>query len=77
MDILQKTKKNIFNGTPQHIPGMSFDNMPNLLSNSFMHGQVYPNILEDLRETMVDKMAKPKEVLVVVDENGEAVEEHF
>ena len=26
---------------------------------------------------MVDYMAKPKEVLVVIDENGEAVEEHF
>ena len=26
---------------------------------------------------MIDKMAKPKEVLVVIDENGEAVEEHF
>ena len=38
MDILQKTKKNIFNGTPNQIPGMNFDNMPNLLSNSYMHG---------------------------------------
>jgi hypothetical protein len=26
---------------------------------------------------MIDFMAKPKEVLVVIDENGEAVEEHF
>lgn len=26
---------------------------------------------------MIDKMAKPKEVLVVIDDNGEAVEEHF
>lgn len=26
---------------------------------------------------MIDLMAKPKEVLVVIDENGEAVEEHF
>ena len=26
---------------------------------------------------MVDNMAKPKEVLVVVDEHGEAVQEHF
>lgn len=51
--------------------------MPNLLNNSYMHGQVYPKILEDLRETMIDKMAKPKEVLVVIDEHGEAVEEHF
>lgn len=26
---------------------------------------------------MIDFMAKPKEVLVVIDEDGEAVEEHF
>ena len=26
---------------------------------------------------MIDFMAKPKEVLVIIDENGEAVEEHF
>jgi CRM1 / Exportin repeat 2 len=34
-------------------------------------------ILEPVREIMIDQMAKPKEVLVVIDENGEAVEEHF
>ena len=56
---------------------MNFDIQNNLLNSSFMHGQVYPKILEQLRETMIDKMAKPKEVLVVIDENGEAVEEHF
>lgn len=42
-----------------------------------MHCQVYPNIYNVLRETMVDNMAKPKEVLVVIDEHGEAVQEHF
>lgn len=26
---------------------------------------------------MIDYMAKPKEVLVVIDENGEAVEQHY
>ena len=26
---------------------------------------------------MINFMSKPKEVLVVIDENGEAVEEHF
>lgn len=26
---------------------------------------------------MVDTMAKPKEVLIVIDEHGEAVQEHF
>jgi len=78
MDILQKTKKNIFSGiTPNPIPGMNLDTSQSLLQNSFMHGQIYPKILEELRETMIDKMAKPKEVLVVIDDNGEAVEEHF
>jgi exportin-1 len=59
------------------VPGMNFDIQNTLLQNSFMHGQIYPKILEQLRETMIDKMAKPKEVLLVIDENGEAVEEHF
>ena len=39
-----------------------------------MHARVYPQILADLRESYLDLMAKPKEVLVVIDENGEAVE---
>jgi len=42
-----------------------------------MHSQVYPEILYDLKETLIDTMAKPKEVLVVIDENGEAVEVNF
>lgn len=42
-----------------------------------MHNQIYPKCLEELRETLINFMAKPKEVLVVIDENGEAVEEHF
>lgn len=33
--------------------------------------------MHDLREVLIDTMAKPKEVLVVIDENGEAVEEIF
>lgn len=33
--------------------------------------------MESVREAMINYMAKPKEVLVVIDENGEAVEEHF
>lgn len=31
----------------------------------------------ELRETLIDIMAKPKEVLVVIDEYGEAVEEQI
>jgi exportin-1 len=48
-----------------------------LMANSFLHFNVYPQILEQVRLIMIDQMAKPKEVLVVIDENGEAVEEHF
>jgi len=33
--------------------------------------------LQELRETLIDKMGKPKEVLVVIDENGDAAEEVF
>ncbi len=54
--------------------GMNFGH---LLNNSYMHTQVYPLVLEPIREIMINLMAKPKEVLVVIDENGEAVEEHF
>lgn len=48
-----------------------------LLNASFLHANIYPKILEDLRVTMIDNMAKPNEVLVVIDENGDAVEEVF
>ncbi len=34
-----------------------------------------PVIIWDLAEIIIAKMAKPEEVLVVVDENGNAVEE--
>lgn len=51
-------------------------NLMQLLSNcSQMHARVYPQIFSDLRESYLDLMAKPKEVLVVIDENGEAVEQ--
>lgn len=56
---------------------LNFAGGNNVLNNSFMHGQVYPRIMDSLRETMIDTMAKPKEVLVVIDEHGEAVEENF
>ena len=52
-------------------------NLGQLLNTSFLHCQVYPAILDNVRNIMIDYMAKPKEVLVVIDENGEAVEEVF
>ena len=60
-------------------------NQPNLiqllLNCSQMHARIYPEILSEVREAYLDLMAKPKEVLVVIDENspgenGEAVEQN-
>jgi exportin-1 len=50
--------------------------MQTLLNCSQMHAQIYPEVLSNLRESYLDLMARPKEVLVVVDENGEAVEQN-
>ena len=44
------------------------------MGNSVLHKTVYPNVMAEFREAFLDKMARPKEVLVVVDDNGEAVE---
>ena len=49
-------------------------NAQSLLANSFMHSQIYPAVLDQLIESILDHMAKPKEVLVEVDENGNAVQ---
>ena len=48
--------------------------MQSLLNCSHMHSQVYPAILQSLREAYMDHMQKPKEVLVMIDENGDVVE---
>ena len=48
-----------------------------LLTTSFIHSNIYPGILAHVREILIDQMAKPQEVLVVIDESGDAVEEHF
>jgi exportin-1 len=52
-------------------------NFAGLLDNSYLHTQVYPLILEKIRNIIIDNMARPKEVLVIIDENGEAVEQAF
>jgi exportin-1 len=77
MDILKKTKADIF--AQQGQPNGNSANFvsSNNMMMSYMHAQVYPEIMHELRESMVDTMAKPKEVLVVIDENGEAVEVNF
>ncbi len=56
------------------VVGMDFYGV---LHGSFMSSQVYPEVLAQVEQIMVDCMVKPKEVLVVIDDNGEAVEEVF
>lgn len=45
------------------------------LNSSFLQAHIYPPILKELRVTLIDNMVRPKEVLVVIDEDGVAVEE--
>ena len=58
---------------------MNLNSVENLeFQNSFMHANVYKEIMVLLRETIIDVMPKPPEVLVKIDQDtGEAVEEHI
>lgn len=81
MDILKKTRAQIFDQNNRQDSmtktgmNLNYGQFQNGILNSFMHTQIYPAIMEELRETIIDIMAKPREVLVVIDEYGEAVEE--
>ena len=46
-------------------------------ATSQLHLQVYPEILTEVKELHIDEMAKPKEVLISIDENGDVEEEFF
>ena len=48
-----------------------------VLQGSYLSTNVLPEIFSQVEQVMVDFMVKPKEVLVVVNEDGEAVEEVF
>lgn len=63
--------------TPQSAAIGGFNFGLSLLNSSFMHTQVYGKILDEVRVMAIDKMAKPKEVLVTQDEFGEVIEEVF
>ena len=41
-----------------------------------MHAHVYPPILTEVKQIIFDNMAKPKEVLLSIDDNGEVEEEY-
>lgn len=83
-DILQKMQKqyqendgSFYNQLYQRQGGQTngpIGTLVQILPHSFMHSQIYPCILDQLRESILDHMAKPKEVLVEVDENGNAVQ---
>ena len=48
-----------------------------LLKNSELRTKVFPTACKLICECIIDNMAKPEEVLVVIDENGNAVEEQY
>lgn len=41
-----------------------------------MHAHVYPPILTEVKQIMFDHMAKPNEVLLTIDEDGDVQEEY-
>jgi len=51
--------------------------MPGSLATSFIHTQIYPEILREVKLIMVEFMAKPNEVLISINEDGEIEEERF
>ena len=59
--------------------GMNLNSVENLeFQNNYMHANVYREIMVHLRESIIDVMPKPPEVLVKIDQDtGEAVEEHI
>ena len=66
-------------GFQQTIPGMDLSNfgMQQQGAVSQLHLQLYPEILNEVRELHIDEMAKPKEVLIQIDENGDVEEEFY
>jgi hypothetical protein len=47
------------------------------LSTSYLYKDIYESVLNDVKKVMMEYMAKPKEVLISVDENGDIEAEHF
>ena len=70
-DVMQNPRHG---GAAAAVPGMEF---MGVLHGSFMSMNIYPEVFAAIEQVMVDFMVKPKEVLIVIDENGEAVEEVF
>ena len=51
--------------------------MVSQFNKTFLSREVYPSILTEVKQIMLDLMAKPKEVLISIDEDGEIEAEHF
>ena len=45
--------------------------------NAYLRKQVYADVLSNLRIVLISKMAKPEEVIIVEDENGQIVKEYM
>ena len=45
------------------------------INNTMFRSEIIPAVFQELTGIIISRMAKPQEVLVVVDENGNAVEE--
>ena len=63
--------------TSTQIPGMNIPVASQAQqAPSLMHAHVYPQILAEVKNIMFDHMAKPKEVLLSIDDNGDVMEEY-
>lgn len=66
-----------------HVNGMDFGSLTQTQTQnqeflqSVLYRQVYPTILQNVALTMIDLMAKPKEVLLTINDDGEVEEEHI
>lgn len=56
-------------------PILNIGKMPNGSTNGNNRKFMYSNVLSGVRQVMIAKMAKPEEVLIVEDENGDIVRE--
>lgn len=65
----------LYNSEPFNSGHMPSDTLPIAKRNSFSRRRFYANILSKVRYIMISRMAKPEEVLIVENENGEVVRE--
>lgn len=59
------------------IPGLNLAGVQHQTAPSLLHAHVYPEVLREVKNILFDHMAKPKEVLLSIDDNGEVEEEYI